>query len=339
VSEELEQVGDLAWALEGEAKIWAIRPELLAGLLALRRQNASLEAMREKALEFYGADLDAIKTRAQEPAQAGAVALIPLKGVITPNVSLLALLFGMGSGLAAFRESLKEAKNSDEVDHIVLDIDSPGGVTDLIPEVADEVAAAAKVKPVTAVANTMAASAAYWIASQAQEIVVTPSGEVGSIGVFAEHWDFSRALEQVGEKPTLISAGKYKTEANPFEPLSEEAQEAIQGTVDYYYDMFTESVAQGRGVSVSSVKSGYGEGRVRPARKAVEEGLADRVGTLQSVISEVTSSGGTPARALRIEEDFVPIKAEEEEPPSQEEPGKVVYTSEELDRIASTLIG
>jgi ClpP class serine protease len=62
----------------------------------------------------------------------------------------------------------------------------------------------------------MAASAAYWIATAADEVVVTPSGQVGSIGVFATHEDISKALDMEGIKVSLISAGKYKTEGTPF---------------------------------------------------------------------------------------------------------------------------
>ena len=94
-------------------------------------------------------------------------------------------------------------------------------------------------KPITAIANTLAASAAYWLATAADELVVTPSAEIGSIGVFAAHRDFSVALHNAGLKTTLISAGKYKVEANPFEPLSAEARvPATYGTcTPFWCDM------------------------------------------------------------------------------------------------------
>jgi len=115
--------------------------------------------------------------------------------------------------------------------------------------------------------------------------VVTPSGEVGSIGVFAIHQDMSAALDQLGVKITLIAAGKYKTEGNPFEPLGEEAMEAVQGRINDYYDMFTRAVARGRGVRQADVISGFGEGRVVGAEQAVRLGMADRVAPIDEVIN------------------------------------------------------
>ena len=130
-----------------------------------------------------------------------------------------------------------------------MNVDSPGGLIDLVPETAALIRTVRETKPVIAVANTYAASAAYWLASQASDLVVTPSGEVGSIGVYMPHLDVSGWEEQQGVKTTLISAGKYKTERSPFEPLSDEAAAAMQDTVDKYYGMFTYGVAVGRGTS------------------------------------------------------------------------------------------
>ncbi|MCC7371633.1 MAG: S49 family peptidase, partial [Chloroflexi bacterium] len=142
------------------------------------------------------------------------------------------------------------------------------------------------------------ASAAYWIASSADEIVVTPSGEVGSIGVFTAHEDISAALEAEGVTVTLISAGKYKTEGNPFEPLSEEARGAIQARVDDYYSMFVRAVARGRGVKPADVRGGFGQGRVVGADEAVRLGMADRVGTMAQTVERLAGRrGGAGSRA------------------------------------------
>jgi ClpP class serine protease len=111
---------------------------------------------------------------------AGAVAVIPLRGVITPRPSLFAMLFGFGGGgLQGFREDFRAALDDDDVGSILIDVDSPGGLVDLIPETAAEIRGGRGRKPIVAIANTRAASAAYWLGSQADELVVTPSGEVG----------------------------------------------------------------------------------------------------------------------------------------------------------------
>jgi ClpP class serine protease len=121
-----------------------------------------------------------------------------------------------GTSVQRFKQSLEAALADDKVTSIMLDIDSPGGSTDLIPEMAAQIRQARKQKPIVAMANTAAASAAYWLGSQASEFVVSPSGKVGSIGVFAAHTDVSEAEAKAGVKTTLISAGKFKTEMSPF---------------------------------------------------------------------------------------------------------------------------
>ena len=113
------------------------------------------------------------------------------------------------------------------------------------------------------------------------------------------HVDVSGLLEKFGEKVTLISAGKYKVEGNPYEPLTEEARAAIQQDVDHYYDLFVDAVAKGRGVTAKAVRDGYGQGRMLTAKAAVEAGLANRVGTLAEVVTKQSRLLGKRAAELR----------------------------------------
>ena len=103
--------------------------------------------------------------------------------------------------------------------------------------------------------------------------------------------------EKAGVKVTMISAGKFKTEGNEFEPLSDEARAAIQKRVDGYYSSFTGAVAKGRGVTPSAVRGGFGEGRVVGANEAVSLGMADRIGTLESTLAGFGVSGYSAMRA------------------------------------------
>jgi signal peptide peptidase SppA len=266
--------------------------------------------VREESLTLIGERLAAQLPAAEAPVQAaaadipvtGGVAVISLRGLITARPSLISLLFGGGGGLRQFRSCLREAVASEEIGSILLDIDSPGGSTDLMPEVADEIRGYRGTKPIIAIANTMAASGAYWLASAADEVVVTPSGMVGSIGVFLIHTDWSRYNEQLGVKPTYIAAGKYKVEGNEDEPLSEEAFQARKEVVDDFYDLFVAGVAAGRGVSTSAVKAGFGEGRVVTAKRAVDLGMADRVESFESTVSKLAGTGASSGRtgALRV---------------------------------------
>jgi signal peptide peptidase SppA len=177
---------------------------------------------------------------------------------------------------------------------------------------AAEIRAARGTKPIVAVANTEASSAAYWLASQADEFVSTRSGRVGSIGVFAAHEDESAKAEAEGIRTTLVSAGRYKTEGNPFEPLTDEAKAHMQSMVDEYYSMFVTDVAAGRGLTADAVRSGYGEGREVTASTALEVGMIDRVATTEEIVSEMLAAGRLQAAAMVV--PFAAMSAEPTDP-------------------------
>lgn len=273
---------------------WAILPERLATiceLIAFRAQGGRLT--EDEIAERVG---DRASRRG--PEQAGAIAVIPIYGVIVPRADLFTRISG-GTSVEGFQEMFREALNDPQVSAILLDVDSPGGQTGGVAEMAQEIRQARGKKPIAAIANTLMASAAYHLASQADEIVATPSALVGSIGVFHVHQDISAMEAKAGIKTTLTSAGRFKTEGNPFEPLSEEAQQHLQELVDDAYQTFVTDVAKGRKASVADVKAGYGQGRVLPARMAVTEKLVDRVDTFDNTVARLaqragnSTSGGT----------------------------------------------
>lgn len=138
-----------------------------------------------------------------------------------------------------------------------------------------------------AIANSLAASAAYWIGCAAFELYVTPGGEVGSIGVWQAHFDYSQALAAEGIAPTLISAGKYKVEGNPYAPRDEKAHGFIKSRVDDYYGAFTKAITCGRGVPISEVRDGMGQGRVLGADAALAQNMVDGVATLDDVVRKM----------------------------------------------------
>jgi signal peptide peptidase SppA len=268
---------------------WAILPEKLDEILAFLQLHES--GVRFTAEELQARIGDPPRRQTQVASRTG---IIPVYGTIVPRAGMMTDLSGAVAAEQLAREVRAFAADPG-VDRIVLDINSPGGNVVGLPELAAEIRAARDVKPVIAVANPMAASAAYHIAAQASEIAVTPSGAVGSIGVFAMHEDISRAIEGQGRKVTMISAGKFKTEGNPFEPLTDEARATIQDNVDVAYNRFVADVAKGRGVSEDLVRAGFGEGRMVHAERAVEQRMADRIETFDQVIARLAS--GSPAVA------------------------------------------
>lgn len=237
----------------------------------------------------------------------GSVAVVPLLGVISNRIHQVNRISGPGGTSAeGFARQVRQAAAKPEVKAIVLDVDSPGGTVDGVAEAADAVFEARQTKHVVAVANAHMHSAAYWIASQADEVVATPTGDLGSIGVRTAHVDQSGMLEQEGIKVTTVSAGKFKGELLPFGPPSKEALEHLQERVNDAFTQFTDQVARGRGVEPSEVREGFGQGRSLMAKRAVRAGLADRIATMDQVLERLgvgaqPAAGGDGAKAQLAE--------------------------------------
>jgi len=287
--------------------VWALHPPALATLVGIIGERAnghtpSVEEIRDR-----------IGTRADAPpVEESDVAVLPLHGMIVPRADLLSEVSGATS-VEAFQQDFRAALADPAVSAILIDIDSPGGDAQMVPELASEIRAARGTKPIVASANPRAASGAYWIASAADELVVTPSGDVGSIGVYTAHADLSAAQEKAGIKTTLVSAGDYKVERNPFAPLSEDAKAAMQDRVDSIYETFVQAVADGRGVDTETVLNDFGKGRMLLAAQAVKAGMADRVGTFDETLARLKagapdkqrSEPEPPAATTRTEPDTV----------------------------------
>jgi signal peptide peptidase SppA len=259
---------------------------------------------RIAAMEPTAAELEAVLGRGRQAMASGAIAVIPIVGVIRPKPDAIEEMFGIsfGTTLASFMGQFRAAMADDAVKAVVLDVDSPGGMAAGVAEAADEMHELRKRKKVVAVANSTMASAAYWLASQAHEIVGSQSAQVGSIGVLAAHQDLTALAEREGVKVTLISAGKHKTEGHPLEPLTDEARAHIQALVDEQYAYFVKAIASGRNVSQKAVRDGYGEGRVLGPNAALSAGMIDRVGTLRETIAKL---GGAASDGMRAEAIFM----------------------------------
>ncbi|MFW5909198.1 MAG: S49 family peptidase [Thiohalospira sp.] len=204
-------------------------------------------------------------------------------------------MIGAMSGLMGYEQAeaaIDQALNDQDVETLVLNIDSPGGEAAGVDALAERIYQARGQKRIVAVANDQAASAAYWIASAADEIAVPRTAEVGSIGVVMVHADMSGAAEEAGVEITHIYAGARKVDGTPWQPLSEEAQSRFQSDVDYLYGVFTETVARNRGMAVADVRATEALTYFGP--QAVEAGLADRVETLSEVIDRLSAESSNP---------------------------------------------
>lgn len=303
-------------------KPWAILPEkfaVIASLVALHASGGRLSEHEIRA-RLKEASLSAGPRSSQQ--SFGAVAVIPIRGVISRRANLMSQMSGPGgTSIEKLTGQFRQALADDSVKAIVFDVDSPGGSVEGVPELAEEIYKSRSRKKSVAIANGTAASAAYWLASAAGEMVVTPSGSAGSVGVFAAHEDVSKLMEQQGVKVSLISAGKYKVEGNEFEPLSDEARAELQSKVDAFYGMFVKSVARGRRASQDDVRGGFGQGRMVLAADAVKERMADRVATMDDTLARLGATDSNPARiaASSISADLIDGDPDEEDDPLEEQ--------------------
>jgi len=269
---------------------WALMPERLQAMAGVLTRWSAGEPPTDEAMFQIQSERVLRDTRKQmAAANAGSgIAVLPLYGVVTQRGNMVDDISGPGStSTQQFTSALRQVLADDTVGQILIDIDSPGGSVYGVAELASEIVKARAQKPVVAVANSLSASAAYWIGCSASEFYVTPGGEVGSIGVWQAHFDYSKALEEEGVKTTLVSAGKFKVEGNPYVPLDPEAQAFMQSRVDDYYNAFIQAVAVGRGVTVDDVRNGMGEGRVLGADAALAQRMVDGIASFDDVLARM----------------------------------------------------
>lgn len=287
---------------------WAIEERWGATFLQIASRRIALEEAPSPAALGEAAEIRAARDarRGQQQAISAGIYVIPIIGTIVQRASMYSEVSGC-IGCQQISAQLSAALANESVSSILLEIDSPGGDVCGVEELAAEIYAARAKKPVVAFANSLAASAAYWLGSQASEFMVTPSGQVGSIGVFAVHENWAEAAKQAGVETTFVYAGKYKTEGNDLAPLGTEAKGHMQGLVDGYYASFTRGVARGRGVDVAAVRNGMGQGRVLNAAGAKSARMVDSVGAYGAAIARARQLGASPsaaARALNVSPEF-----------------------------------
>lgn len=278
---------------------WLITQEGMDVILEIverRRQGVRLDH-EEIRIRLQGAGRDG----GNKPEAGGGVGIVPLYGPIFPKANLMTEMSGATS-LESFKGQFVSMLQNDLVQSIIIDVDSPGGSAFMVPETAKFIFENRGKKPIIAVANSMAASAALFIASQADEFYVTDSGLVGSLGTILVHDDYSEKLKKEGIKTTLITAtdSPYKGELAEEVALSDGALAYAQGLVDDMNDKFVQAVARGRGTTVEDVKANYGGGRVLTAKDALAVGMVDGIRTLDDVLGDALSNGGklsTTARA------------------------------------------
>jgi signal peptide peptidase SppA len=208
---------------------------------------------------------------------------------------------------------------------VILDVDSPGGEVGGLFDLVEQIRAikSRAGKPLWAVANESALSAAYAVASAADRLYVTRTGEVGSIGVVAVHVDESGADAKAGLAWSFVFAGEHKVDANAHEPLSERARATIQADVDRLYGELCALVAANRGLTNEGVRGT--DAAIYRGELAVRAGLADRVGTLDLAIADMVTALDRTASPTRTATNPIPNRS----------PSMATNETERIERDAS----
>jgi len=214
------------------------------------------------------------------------IAVVPVYGSLVRR----AIALDAASGLTSYGDiaaMLDAAAADPTVSGILLDIDSPGGEAGGVFELAQRIRAIDAIKPVWALACDSAFSAAYAIACAASRVFVTQTAGVGSIGVIAMHVDQSVRDAQEGYRFTAVSAGDFKNDLSPHEPIDKAALGRLQTEVDRLYGLFVDHVAVMRGMQAKTIRDTQAGLFFGP--DAVRCGLADSLASADQVVSEFTS--------------------------------------------------
>ncbi len=256
---------------------WAISESGLQLVVAVASRDEFFAEVREKALAALdGKPLD--NTRAAT--MRGDVAVIPVEGPLFRHSNLLTSMSGATS-YDALHKDFQAAMANPAVKSVLLNIDSPGGEARGVSELAAAITAARGKKPIKAYVGGSANSAAYWIASAADEIVAADTAQLGSIGVMAVY----PKDESTGEIEFISSQSPYKNA----KPSTDVGKAKIQARIDALATVFVDSVAANRGVKPAKVLSDFGKGDVFVGAGAVKAGLADRLGSFESLLAAMVS--------------------------------------------------
>lgn len=263
----LAAIRSAKWALQ-PSTLEAIR-DILASRLMHSEVGAALPVGRTRSAPHTAGRLN---QPGAAVAQAQQTAVVRFFGICAKRVSDMEMECGATS-LEVLQSDLAAAVANPRVSKIVLHIDSPGGVITGVPELAARIAEWSKQKPIYAFADTLCASAAYWLSTGCSALFATPTADIGSIGVYMLAIDSTEAWAKEGYKAHLIKAGDRKAEGIYGVPIAPATLAIWQDEVDELYAMFTSAVRARRPeVSIEAM-----QGQCFMGTAALQVGLVDDI--------------------------------------------------------------
>jgi len=259
--------------------VWAMREQNLLSLWHLAGKfNVNLH-MQSSAPAAARAAASDVEVRVEN-----GIAVIGLSGSLMKQSSS----FSSSSSTVLARRKIRAAIKNPDVAGILLLVESPGGTVAGTKELADDVAAANKQKPVWAYCDDLCASAAYWIASQADKVFANSTAIVGSIGTYAVIQDYSAMAAKEGIKVHVVKAGEFKGAGTPGTEITAEQLADWQARVNELNEFFIAGVASGRKLTAEQAR-GLADGRVYIGAAAQSRRLIDGVQTLDQTFSQFQS--------------------------------------------------
>lgn len=268
---------------------WAIDPEYLKLLAAIAQRNHGAEevkAAEDWAKRDYQLMAGPKATRLDGAARSfvsGGVAIIPICGPIFPRANMMTEMSGATS-CAMVQNDMRVAMESEDVGGILLLMDTPGGAVSAINATADMIFSARSSKPISAHVTGSAASAGYWLASQAGDITIERTGLVGSIGVVVSA---SKQVEPGADGYMEFEIVSSNAGNKRPDPSTEDGQAEVRGTLDAIESVFLADIARGRGISTETIIEKFGQGGVKVGSDAVAAGMADRISSYESALSRM----------------------------------------------------
>lgn len=294
-------------------QVWAVTPEMYGVIenIVLERLDGHKPDASEIESRVEGTTYGSLGAAAADATQGTEISVINLHGVLMSRIQAMERLSG-GNTPQRFAARVRDAADDPAVGVIVLSIDSPGGSVAGIGVAGEAVAYAASKKRTIAVVDDSAYSAAYWLASQASEIVIPESGGVGSISVIMAHLDRRDQYAKAGIKPTVLRSGANKALGQEVEALTPAVRDKLLADMQQWHDLFVGAVARGRGKTPEFVQANWADGRTWLGAAAVEAGLADRLGSLASVLAELQEVPADPQAPADDEPDTIVVVAAEQ---------------------------
>lgn len=257
-------------------QVWAVQsPAVLRELATMAQRGGNMQAV-ERFRSERADDTRGVRVR-------NGVAIVPLMGPVFPRANLFTEISGATS-IGVMARDLQQMADRSDIRAIMLEVDSPGGAVTDVDQMAGIIAELGRQKPITAYVGGVAASAAYWLATAAREIVITRTGMVGGIGVVATVPKQQQPDETGMMDFEIVSANA--DEKRP-DPETDAGQQAVLDRINPIEDTFVNAVAENRGVDAGTVRTEFGRGNVVVGNAAVRRGMADRVGTFEGVLAEL----------------------------------------------------